>query len=239
MWKKFLLATLFPQLCLGCQREGSLICQDCLSSIEISEFIYCPFCKTPKRVFEKGTCLTHQKMKLSGIFSATSYKEPLVKKLISKFKYEPFLKNLSSPLASLIIAHFLLSENKTIFKDKENSVLVPIPLFRSKERQRGFNQASLIGEVLSKFFKIPLLNNNLIKVKKTQPQVELKREEREKNIKRAFKLKNPQSVREKRVFLIDDVFTTGSTMEECARVLKNSGAKEVWGIVVAREPLSD
>ncbi|MBZ9572840.1 ComF family protein [Patescibacteria group bacterium] len=228
---------LFPQSCLNCKKEGSVICEDCLSSIEISEFKYCPFCKTPKRVFEKGTCSSHRKMRLSGIFSATSYKNPLVKRLISKFKYEPFLKNLGLPLASLIIAHFLLSENKTIFKDKENSVFVPIPLSRFRQRWRGFNQASLIARELSKFFKIPLLNNNLIKVKKTQLQVELKREEREKNIKGAFKVQRLKEIQGKRIFLIDDVFTTGATMEECARVLKKAGAKEVWGIVIARESL--
>ena len=139
----------------------------------------------------------------------------------------------------MIIAHFILSENKLIFQNKENSLLAPIPLSKSRERWRGFNQATLLANELSRFLKIPLLNNNLIKIKKTQPQVELKREQREENIKGAFKLKNPQKVRGKRIFLVDDVFTTGSTMEECARVLKKAGGKEVWGIVVAREPLSD
>jgi len=235
MWKKFLLATFFPQFCLNCKKEGGIICEDCLNSIDLSEFNYCPFCQAPRRVFEEGTCPTHRKMKLSGIFSATSYQDPLVKKLISKFKYEPFLKNLTSPLTSLIIAHFLLSENKLISQNKENSVFLPIPLVKFRERWRGFNQAALIAQELSKFYKIPLLNNNLIKIKQTQPQVELKREEREKNIKGAFKLKNPQQIRGKRVFLIDDVFTTGSTMEECARILKQAGVQEVWGIVIARE----
>lgn len=235
MWKKLLLTTLFPQFCLNCQREGSLICQDCLSSIDLCQFNYCPFCKVPKRVFEKGVCPSHQKMKLSGIFSATSYQIPLVKKLISKFKYQPFLKNLAPPLTSLIIAHFLLSENKLISQDKENSVLVPIPLSKFRERWRGFNQASLIAKVLANFYQIPWLDNNLIKIKATQPQVELSRQEREKNIKGAFKLKNPQLVQGKRIFLVDDVFTTGSTMAECARVLRQAGAGEVWGIVIARE----
>ncbi len=234
MLKKILVHILFPQFCLICKREGALICEDCLSSIGLSEFNYCPFCQAPKRVFEEGTCSTHRRMKLSGIFSATSYQEPLVKKLISKFKYEPFLKNLTSPLTSLIIAHFLLSENKLISQDKENSVLMPVPLVKFRERWRGFNQAALIASELSKFYKIPLFNN-LIKIKQTQPQVELKREEREKNIKGVFTIKNPQEIQGKRIFLVDDVFTTGSTMEECARVLKKAGCREVWGIVIARE----
>lgn len=243
MWKKFFLDTLFPQFCLSCGREGNLICKDCLSTIEISEFIYCPFCKFQKRVFEKGTCSLHRKMKLSGLFSATSYQNKLVKKLIANFKYKPYLKNLAKSLSFLIIAHFLLSENKMILESPDynpptaQSLLVPVPLTSAKRRERGFNQTEEIAKVLSKFFKIPLLFNNLIKIKKTQPQVKLKREEREKNIKDAFKLKNPELIQGKRIFLVDDVFTTGSTMEECARVLKEAGAQEVWGIVVAREPL--
>ena len=237
MWKKFFLDTLFPQFCFSCGKEGSLICKDCLSTIGIAEYQFCPFCAVPRRVIGEGKCKIHQKMKLAGIFAATSYKNTLVKKLITQFKYEPFLKNLSLPSAYLIIAHFLLSENKTIFKTPENSLLIPVPLRNSKKRERGFNQSEEIAKELSKFFKIPYQFNNLIKIKKTQPQIELKRKERAKNVKDSFKLKNPQMVQEKTIFLIDDVFTTGATMEECARVLKEAGAKKVWGIAVAREPL--
>ena len=237
MWKKFLLDILFPQFCFGCGKEGSLICKDCLSTIGIAEYQFCPFCAVPKRVIGEGKCKIHQKMKLAGIFAATSYKNALVKKLITQFKYEPFLKNLSLPLAYLIIAHFLLSENKTIFKTPEKSLLVPVPLSCFKKRQRGFNQSEEIAKELSKFFKIPYQFNNLTKSKKTQPQIELKRKGRAENVKDSFKLKNPQLVQGKTIFLVDDVFTTGATMEEATRVLKEAGTKEVWGIAVAREPL--
>jgi len=235
MWKKFLLDTLFPQFCLNCGKEGNLICQDCLSLIEISEYQFCPLCKTPRRVFLEGTCQSHRKMNLDGLFAATSYKNPVVKKLVKNFKYEPFLKNLKEPLVFLIIAHFLLSENKKIFQNPENSLLLPIPLSNFRERWRGFNQSAEIAKLLSDFLKIPLQINNLIKIKNTQPQVELGEKEREKNIKGAFKIRIPEEIKEKIIFLVDDVFTTGTTLEEAARVLKNKGAKEVWGVVVARE----
>lgn len=235
MWKKFILDLFLPQFCLGCGKEGELVCQDCLSTIEISEYQFCPFCKIPKRVLDGGTCKFHQKMNLDGLFAATSYKNILIKKLIRTFKYEPFLKNLREPLAFLIISHFFLSENKKIFQTSENSFFMPLPLSNFRKRWRGFNQSTELAKILSNFFKVPLQVNNLIKIKKTQPQVELSEKEREKNIKGAFKLKNPQAVEEKRIFLVDDVFTTGQTLEEAARVLKNEGAKEVWGIVAARE----
>lgn len=219
MLRNFLVHILFPQFCLNCRREGNIICEDCLSSIDLLEFNYCPFCQTPKRVFEKGTCHFHQETALDGLFAATSYQNPLVKKLIANFKYEPFLKKLTFPLTSLIIAHFLLSENKLIFRNKANSVFLPVPLANFRQRWRGFNQAALIAQELSKFYKIPLLNNHLIKIKRTQPQVTLARKEREKNIRGVFKLKNPQLVRGKRIFLVDDVFTTGSTMDIVVPIL--------------------
>jgi len=226
---------LFPAICLNCQREGTWICQDCLSSIEVLEYQYCPFCE--ERVFGKGTCKKHGESNLNGLFFAVSYKNSLVKKLIKKFKYPPFLKELALSLSSLIITHFILSGNKIIFNDQEVSIFIPVPLSPSKKRWRGFNQSEEITKELSKFLKIPYQVNNLIKIKKTQSQVELKKGEREENIKDAFKLKNPQLIQGKRIFLIDDVFTTGATMEECAKVLKKAGAKEVWGITVAREEL--
>lgn len=235
MWKKFLLDTFFPQFCLSCGKEGNLICQDCLSTIEILEYQFCPFCKIPKRVQFKGTCKSHQKMNLDGLFAPTSYKNHLVKKLIRNFKYEPFLKTLREPLAFLIIAHFLLSENKKIIQTPENSLFLPVPLSGFRKRWRGFNQSSEIAKILSNFFKIPFQANNLTKIKKTQPQVELGEKEREKNIKGVFKVQNPGEIKGKKIFLVDDVFTTGATMKEAARVLKIEGAKEVWGIVIARE----
>jgi predicted amidophosphoribosyltransferase len=88
---------------------------------------------------------------------------------------------------------------------------------------------------LSKFLKIPLANNVLIKVKETLPQVGLTAKEREKNIKGSFLVKNDKEIKNKKIILVDDVFTTGSTMEEACRALKEVGAKQVWGITVARE----
>jgi len=234
---KFIFDILFPPHCLGCKKEGSWrwLCDDCFSTIEILEYQYCPFCKMRLRTFE-GTCKIHSKKNLNGLYFATSYENLLVKNLIQKFKYPPFLKELSSSLASLIIAHFILLGEKNILKIFSNSVLIPVPLFKTREKWRGFNQAEEIAKILSEFFKVPLLENNLIKIKKTQPQVELSKAPwREENVKEAFIIKNQNLIKGKKIFLIDDVFTTGSTMEECSRVLKKAGALKIFGITVARE----
>ena len=140
-------------------------------------------------------------------------------------------------MAYLIIAHFDITKNKLFQKTGENSVFIPIPLHKTKKRKRGFNQSELIAKELSKSLNIPLKTDILVKTKKTQTQTNLTKEQRAENVKNAFIIKNPQSIEGKTVFLVDDVFTTGSTMKECAKTLKKAGATYVWGIAVAREPL--
>lgn len=234
--KSFLLNLLFPSFCLQCGQEGAVLCEDCLSAISISPNLYCPFCPLPV-ITSNGKCKKHENTALSGLFSACSYKEKLVKKMLVQFKYKPYLKILCHPLASLIITHIYLSENKSFFQTGENSTFMPLPIAKKKQKQRGFNQAELLASDLALFFQIPLLKNVLIKTKETKPQMELTRNERKENIKGAFAIKNPLAVLGKKVFLVDDVLTTGSTLEEAARTLKKAGASEVWGLVVAREPL--
>ncbi len=234
-FKKFFLDLFWPQFCLGCQKEGDLICSDCFSLIEILEYQFCPFCKTAQRVLDKGACAAHQSKNLKGLFAATSYQNFLVKRLLKSFKYQPFLKTLAKPLTDLIIVHFLLIDKKKIFQPVDNSLFIPIPLFSSRYKWRGFNQAEEIAKILSLYFRIPYQSDNLIKIKKTQPQTELKAIEREENIKNAFKVSLPKDIQGKKIFLIDDIFTTGATMEEAAKTLKQAGAREVLGITVARE----
>jgi len=223
----------FPCFCLNCGKEGKDLCDDCFSLIDISNSQYCPFCYPPKIVLNGRTCPNCKKKKnLNGLFSATSYNNFIVKNLIHQFKYSPFyVKNLSKTLASLIIAHFQLLEKR---QDFSKGILIPIPLEKRKLKQRGFNQAEEIAKELSIFLKLPLANNVLIKTRQTLAQAELSKEERKKNILGAFSINKNFSVKGEKIFLIDDVFTTGATMEEGSRVLKEAGAKEVWGIVVSR-----
>jgi len=112
--------------------------------------------------------------------------------------------------------------------------LVPVPLEKRKLKWRGFNQAEEIAKELSNFWEIPFILDCLIKVKENPPQVDLSEEERMENIKGVFQAKDEKEIMGKKIFLVDDVYTTGATMEEAARVLRATGAKEVWGITVAR-----
>ena len=100
--KKALLNTLFPKFCLGCQKEGTYLCQDCQACLDISESYFC-LCPQPKRLTKVGKCEICKDKSLDGIYSAVSYQNQLVKKLIKYFKEEPYLKELADPLSDLII----------------------------------------------------------------------------------------------------------------------------------------
>jgi len=231
----FLSNLFFPAFCINCQKEGCCLCQDCLSLIDAPINLYCPFCVPPKIVFDARTCPScrNKGKKLAGLFFASPYQNFIIKKAISQFKYPPeLLKDLARPLASLIIPLWLLINNNDF--DFSEAFLIPIPLSRKKLKERGFNQAEEIAKQLSLSLKIPLLSNVLLKIKETPAQVELQGEDRQKNIKGVFVCRKSEKISGKKIILVDDVFTTGATMEECARVLKTAGAKEVWGATVAR-----
>ncbi len=228
--KNYLFDLFFPKQCLGCQKEGSYLCDDCQGCLEISGFHQNPERqrREEKRIYPLRPYSTAE---LADLYFAADYQKPLTRKLIQKFKYEPFIKELAEPLASLIIEHFQLIEKPPSFTD---FFLVPVPLGKKRLRWRGFNQAEEIGDNLAQFWGIPLLNNVLVKIKNTLPQVELSDKEREENIKGAFLCQNPETVRGKKILLINDVYTSGATMTECARVLKKAGSKEIIGLAVAR-----
>jgi ComF family protein len=229
---EFILDILFPKFCLNCKREGEFICQDCLSLVEILNRRYCPFCAKPKIVLDGKTCdACKNRRKLTGLYCASSYDNFIVRKIISRFKYKPYLKELSKPLSYLIIAHLGTFGSLEKFKD---FIIIPVPLHTKKMKMRGFNPAEEIGKETGKTLGIPVFNNVLIKTKSTPAQVELKKEKREENVKDVFACQSRELIENRKILLIDDVFTTGSTMEECAMVLKESGAREVWGIVAAR-----
>ncbi len=217
MWKKaknLAIDALFPKSCLSCGAEGDYLCQDCAGILEISGF--------------------HRPYKtryLNDLHFPLSYQNILTRNLIQKFKYEPFIKELAQTFSNLIISHLQLQDNQPDFSD---FILIAAPLSKKRHKWRGFNQSEELAKNLGQFFKIPCCNDTLFKIKETLPQADLKEKERKENIKNSFLCKNPEKIKGRKILLIDDVYTTGSTMEEAARVLKNAGSKEIVGIVIAR-----
>ncbi len=213
-FKNFLYELFFPKFCLNCKKEGSFLCQDCAALFEISGF--------------------HQVFKtkyLDDLYFALEYKNPLIKKLIQNYKYEPFIKELSKPLSSLLFAHLqLLDVPLSIHK----SVIVTIPLEKKRLKWRGFNQAEELAVELSSLLSVPIVKNVLIKKHSTVAQIKLSRNKRKENLLGVFACQHKVDIKDKNILLIDDIYTTGSTLGSAAKVLKSSGVKKIIGIVIAK-----
>ena len=159
--------------------------------------------------------------------SATVY-EGVMRECIHKFKYNGSL-SLEALFADLM----------TNFAEKYMDMrcfdfIIPVPLSTAKLRERSFNQAYILASAVSRKFKIPCVANNLTRVKAGRPQVDLAKKARLKDIEGAFRLKRPALLKDKSVLLIDDVFTTGATVNECSKVLKRSGVKYIEVLTLAQ-----
>lgn len=148
--------------------------------------------------------------------------------LIHSFKYRN-KTHLRRPLALLA-----LEKVSEFIRSRRSDLIMPVPLHRKKLSSRGFNQAVLLGEIISQRLEMPLDRHNLRRIRWTEPQVNLAAGDRRANVKDAFAIHEAELVKGFRVLLVDDVLTTGSTVDECGRVLKAAGAMDVAVITVAR-----
>lgn len=226
---------LFPKICFGCGRWGEYLCSDCLNKIKVSDKRICPACGRPA-VGGKTHPVCKKRYSLDGLTSVFEY-SGFFKRILKKLKYR-FVFDVSQDLVELFLTSLgedivftqILSQHP-----RGDSLLIPVPLHPSRERWRGFNQAKLLGESIAQNLGIKIMPDLLLRIKKTKPQVFLKKEERQKNIRGAFTLNPnlPKSSNLPNILLFDDVWTTGATLRECTRVLKRKGASFVWGLTLA------
>jgi ComF family protein len=234
--KNFILDLIFPRQCLGCDREDVNLCLDCYNKIQLNSRPYCILCKKNSDLFT--ICRDcREKTALEAVFVVANYNNDLLQKLIHSLKYK-FVEDLHLELANLIIKFFNVNEiiNKFGFTS-ENTILVPVPLHKKRLLLRGFNQSELIAKSVGQFFNWPVINL-LSRQKNTISQISLSREERRQNVKDVFCLNKDIELNSislnRKIILIDDVVTTGSTLIECAQVLKSLGFKKIYGAVVAQ-----
>jgi len=222
--KDSLLDLLFPPRCAGCGRSGSWLCPACISEIEFIEPPLCSRCGLPS---VENPCLSCQIVPLAidGIRGVGYLRGPL-KRAVYQFKYRQ-RRRLALPLADLMRQYLL--ENPLLA-----DLIVPVPLHMDRLRERGYNQAALLARELSERSGLPLEEGSLVRIRETAPQVALKADERRKNVKGAFRGQG-EKLKDRQVLLIDDVSTTGATLEACAEALREKGARSIWALVLARE----
>lgn len=224
--KNFLLDLVFPPLCLTCENHlpesEKRVCDNCLASLSLYDYLYCPVC-----LGRDNRCHPRSGYLLAA---ATSYDHPVIKKIIWQFKYEGW-QNLADPLSDLLVNCL----RKTGQYSRPDWLVVPLPLYKSRQKKRGFNQSELLAEKVNRQLNLVWSKDNLIRVRNTESQAEMiDYKTREENVKNAFFVNDPEEFNGKNIILIDDVFTSGTTLNEAIRVLRLVGAKKIIALVVAR-----
>ena len=221
----FFLELIFPKNCIGCGKAGSVLCADCRHQIKMIKTFTCPKCGRINR--NGGYCPgCKNKSYLSGILVAADYRTGPTKELIHHLKYNGIIE-IAPILGGILISRMQKS------KFRGQKILVPVPLHWFKKRSRGFNQAEVLAKIIGYKLKVPVALV-LKRKKNTKSQVELSGKLRRENLRGVFECLDPAAVKKRTIILLDDVCTTGTTLEECAKVLRAAGARQVWGLVVAR-----
>jgi ComF family protein len=217
---------LFPQKCLGCGEEGELICPTCRRSLPAIIPPICPQCGRPQSSSIMCPSCVAGRYAIDGIRSPLKF-EGVAREAIHQFKYKN-LRSLAGPLAS-VMGEYLVKYPLQV------QLLVPVPLHAKRLKERGYNQSSLLAGELSKITGLPLANDLVVRIKYLGPQAKTRNaEERRQNVKTAFAC-GTSTLRGGDILLIDDVSTSGATLDACAAALKSAGANSVWGLVAARE----
>jgi ComF family protein len=226
--KKIIFDALFAPVCAHCRKiipsPEKFLCEECFFSVKTNKTLFCPVCRA--RVPEnKKICHFDSRHLLAA---ASDYGDPVMQSAIRLLKYKR-IKGLGSRISE-IMSGYLGGLNLNL---KEFSI-APIPLHRKKEFFRGFNQSRIIAGEISKTFNLPL-EDFLKRTKNNKQQAGLKDyDKRKENIKNCFEAENPKSVFGKNIILVDDVFTSGATMNEAVKVLKSCGAGKIIALVAAK-----
>ncbi|MEE9555114.1 MAG: ComF family protein [candidate division Zixibacteria bacterium] len=216
---------LSPSLCIGCRseisRDNPFFCDNCFRSLKRENSgtgPICPFCGRPEGV--SGSCSFCVDTESSLLYFWGGY-DSLLKESVTLFKFNGMVE-LGKSLTEMA-ANNLASRLESLQFD----MIVPVPLYKTRRRQRGFNQSEIIAEILAKRLGTPLRPDLLKRVRQTAQQAKLEENQRWKNVEAAFALREIVDLSAKRILLVDDIVTTGATIFEASRPLKDSGASHV------------
>lgn len=230
-----LLKYIFPEnySCYICDRDifdsKYLICEQCLKNLPfnngrvclhcgdvlVSDGDYCKRCKGKKFIYDRAISTFLYKNEICKLIADLKYNnKKYISKCFGKFMSESFLKN-------------------KLYAD----VIIPVPLCEKRFKLRGYNQSELLANEISKIIKVKVNTNCLKRVKETPTQTKLDFLSRQENIKDAFKVYKSKYLKDKTVLLVDDVYTTGATITECSKILKNSGVKTIYVLTCAHTVL--
>lgn len=218
----------FPPHCANCKRSGQILCSTCYANILLVSPPFCKHCHTPLAPNNSCYKCAYHLLQFNGLRIVGPYQEPL-RSYIHTLKYNGN-KRLARPLGTLLAQTY---KRTRLAAD----MIIPVPLHTERQQQRGYNQAQLLAEVCSAELGIPLHVSLLTRVRATAAQIQLSISERQRNMTGAFLLHpktNTRTLSKRNVLLIDDVCTTGATLEACATPLFAAGANSVWGLVLAR-----
>jgi ComF family protein len=221
------LDVLFPARCVGCGTYGSFLCQSCQAELPRARPPRCPICWQPQRRSAPCGRCRQERPAFQGARSLYVY-EGAAREAVRALKYS-HLSALAQPMAQLMARY--VEEEEGI----EADLVVAVPLYVRRQRLRGYNQSALLARELSRLCGLPLAERGLARRRNTPPQARsVDAEARKRNVADAFDADRRQ-VEGKRVLLIDDVMTTGATLDACARALRQAGAVSVWALTFARE----
>ncbi len=217
-----LLNLLFPPRCAICRREGEWFCAACRAQVEL---IAPPICERCGRPMTSPTCpfCLESPLQIDGM-RAVAFFDGVMRQAIHRFKYQR-RPELAHPFGSML-SDYLTAQSFAV------DLLVPVPLHTKRERARGYNQAALLARETALQQKLALWYNVVERTRDTPPQVGLDARARRENVRDAFEAS--EQIAGARILLIDDVCTTGATMNSCAIALKRRGAATVWGLALAR-----
>jgi competence protein ComFC len=216
----------FPPVCVGCGKIGKFICTKCMQNLPLLLPPLCEKCGKPESTgLLCPTCWGWQ-ANIDGIRSPYRF-DGVIRDAIYEFKYKN-IRSMAGFMADLLASYLINCP-------MPGDVLVSVPLSQQRLRTRGYNQSSILTRELSKLVRLPVVEDCLVRTRNSPPQARTTNvRERHRNVSGAFACRDDR-LSGKRVILLDDVCTTGATLDACALALKNGNAISVWGITLARE----